>query len=76
MSMQREEILESIEELVAGNRDQCLWFWRDDFSPADDPMRLKALEYIQRHGAREAALRAAQLTQWLLRTSSGTSAAS
>jgi len=76
MQMQRDEILEGIDELVAGNRDQCLWFWRDNFFPADDPMRLKALEYIQRHGTREAALRAAQLTRWLLRTSSGTSAVS
>lgn len=74
--MQRDEALKRIDELVARNRDQCLWFWRDDFVPADDHMRMKALEYIQRHGTRDAARQAAELTRWLSRNSSDRSAAS
>ena len=74
--MQRHEVLEHIEGLVAENRDQCLWFWRGDYQPSDDRMRLKALDYIQRHGTREAARQAAELTQWLLLNSSDISATS
>jgi hypothetical protein len=53
-----------------------LWFLRTDFVPTDDVMRAKALDYIQRHGSREAARSAAELSRWLSLTSSDTSAGS
>lgn len=74
--MERATIIRNIDQMVAQHRDQCLWFLRPDFFPRDDHMRLKALEYIQRHGTREAALQAAELAQWLSQVSSDTSAAS
>lgn len=74
--MQRASLIEKIDEMVEENRAECLWFLREDFLPIDDRMRLRALEYIQRYGNRGAALKAAELTRWLLRFSSDTSAGS
>lgn len=74
--MEREQLLQKIDNLVARHRTQCLWFFRTDFLPGDDAMRHKALMYIQRHGTREAALEAAELSRWLLQSSSDASVAS
>jgi hypothetical protein len=76
MGMDRDELLKSIDRMVIENRQQCLWFLRADFFPVGDRMRFKVLEYIQRHGNREAALQAARLSRWLSQTSRDTSAGS
>lgn len=74
--MDRAELLERIDRMVRENRAQCLWFMKADYFPDDDRMRHKVLEYIQRHGSRDAAQEAARLSRWLSRNSSDTSVAS
>lgn len=74
--MNRAELIERINALIETHRAQCLWFLRKDYAPSDDLMRQKALLYIQRHGSREAAMKAAELSQWLSQSCSDTSAAS
>jgi len=67
-------IEESVNRLVDENRLRCLWFLRSDYYPKTDEDRLRVLGYIERHGDREAFRRAAELRQWLSRTSSAPSA--
>jgi len=67
---------EVVNRLVDEYRRRCLWFLRPDYYPETDAQRLQALEYIERHGDREAFRRAAEVRRWLLRTSSERSAAS
>jgi hypothetical protein len=67
---------EAVNRLVDEYRHRCLWFLRDDYYPATDDERHRVLEYIGRHGDRRAYLRAAEIRQWLSRTSSVRSAAS
>ena len=69
-------IAEVVNRLVDEYRLRCLWFLRSDYYPATDAQRLQVLAYIQRHGDREAFRRAAEVRQWLSRTSSAPSAAS
>jgi len=71
-----EEIRERFAQLVAGCRDQCLWFLRPDYCPTDPQEMRRVLEYIRRHGDRESFRAASRLMQWLSPGSSGQSAAS
>ena len=68
-------IAEAVNRLVDEYRHRCLWFLRDDYYPTTDDEQLRVLDYIQRYGDRSAYVRAAEVRQWLLRTSSATSAA-
>jgi len=74
--MDRAELVQHIDRMVTENRDRCLWFLKRDYFPGDDRMRLKVLDYIQRHGTRDSAREAAQLARWLLPSSNDTSVAS
>jgi hypothetical protein len=69
-------IADVIDRLVDEYRARCLWFLRSDYYPTSDVERLRVLRYIERHGDREAFRRAAEVRQWLSRTSSAPSAAS
>ena len=69
-------IAEVVNRLVDEYRLRCLWFLRSDYYPTTDAQRLQVLAYIQRHGDHEAFRRAAEVRQWLSRTSSAPSAAS
>lgn len=62
--------------LVDEYRARCLWFVRLDYYPRTTEERLRALDYIGRHGDREAYQRAARVRRWLLHPSSAGSAAS
>ncbi len=70
------EVREEFARLVAGCRDQCLWFLREDYCPTDPEEMRRVLEYIRRHGDRESFRAASALMQWLSPSSSGPSAAS
>jgi len=72
--MNQGPIEESVNRLVDEYRLRCLWFLRSDYYPKTDEDRLRVLGYIERHGDREAFRRAAELRQWLSRTSSAPSA--
>jgi hypothetical protein len=76
MSDPAESIAEAVNRLVDEYRPRCLWFLRADYYPATDAQRFQVLAYIQRHGDQEAFRRAAEVRQWLSRTSSAPSAAS
>jgi hypothetical protein len=62
--------------LVDDYRVRCLWFLRADYYPATREGRLRILDYVQRHGDRDAHIRAANLRRWLSQISSTDSAAS
>ena len=70
----------SVEDALSGlidhYRTQCLWFLRADYYPATREAQLRALDLVQRHGDREAHVRAATIRQWLSQHSSAESAAS
>ena len=69
-------VREKIERLVAGCRDQCRWFLRQDYCPTGPKEKRRVLEHIRRHGDRESFRAASRLMQWLSPGSSGPSAAS
>lgn len=71
-----DEVREKFATLVAGCRDQCLWFLREDYCPTDLEEMRRVLDYIRRHGDRESFRTASTLMQWLSPGSSGRSAAS
>ncbi len=66
----------AVNALVDDYRVRCLWFLRPDYYPATREEQLRVLDYVQRHGDREAHVRVATLRQWLSQTSSADSAAS
>ncbi len=68
------ELMEQIRDLVRQYRSRCLWFAEKDYFPADRTQALNALRHIERHGDREAFLRARRLRAWLLQNSSEPSA--
>lgn len=68
--------VEAVRRIVDDYRERCLWFLREDFYPSTWEERLRILDYIERHGDREAYQRAGAIRQWLLRNSSAESAAS
>jgi hypothetical protein len=65
-----EQVREEIRRLVRENRTRCLWFAPREYMPETDAARLRALEHIERHGDRATFVRAGELRDWLLRTSS------
>jgi hypothetical protein len=67
---------EAVNALVDEYRRRCLWFLREDYYPTTLEQRLRVLDYIQRHGDREAYRRAAEVREWCSASSNGTSAAS
>jgi hypothetical protein len=69
-------VAEAVNRLADEYRERCLWFLREDYYPATDEERLRVLGYIQRYGDRDAFVRAAEVRQWLSRTSSARSAGS
>lgn len=69
-------VAEAVNRLMDEYRLRCLWFLRGDYYPTTDDERQRVLDYIQRHGDRRAFLRAAEVRQWLSRSSSARSAAS
>ena len=75
MSTDTQQLERAIDELVDEYRHQCLWFLRSDFYPMTLDQKLRILNYIERYGDRTAYHRAAEARQWLLQSSSETSAA-
>ena len=70
------DIAEAVDRLVDEYRHRCLWFLRSDYYPSTDEERLRVLAYIERHGDRNAYVRAAEVRRWLSPPSSEASAAS
>jgi len=66
----------AVNELVDVYRIRCMWFLRPDFYPSTPQERLYVRDQVQRHGDREAYLKAAALRRWLSQPSSATSAGS
>jgi hypothetical protein len=71
-----EDLNQAIDSLADRYRAECLWFLREDYYPRTTLERMRVLEYIERHGDREAWRAAAELRQWLSPPSSETSSAS
>ena len=67
----RREIEEAVTQLIEANRARCLWFAPVDYLPATDEERLHALQHIERHGNRQAFVRARELRDWVLLATSG-----
>lgn len=65
-----------LRRLVDDYRTRCLWFLRDDLYPETPEEALRVLQQIERHGDREAFIRAGRIRQWLSQTSSEPSAGS
>jgi hypothetical protein len=64
------EVEDEVLLLVEANRARCFWYAPEDFIPETDAERVRALEAIERHGDREAFVKARELRQWLLQHSS------
>jgi hypothetical protein len=69
-----EALLEKVRRLVETCRDRCLWFLAADHLPADREQALRALEYIERYGDRQAFVEARKLRRCLSPISSVNSA--
>lgn len=72
----RAEAVREIDALVDECRDECLWFLRPGYYPADDEERLRVLDSIQRHADLARFKKAARLKAWLSLHSSSASAGS
>jgi hypothetical protein len=66
----------AIDRLVDEYRLRCLWFLRADYYPSTDAERIRVLQYIERHGDRDAYRRAREMRRWLSQSSSARSAVS
>jgi hypothetical protein len=66
----------AIDRLVDEYRLRCLWFLRPDYYPSTDAERVRVLQYIERHGDRDAYRRAREMRRWLSQNSNARSAAS
>jgi hypothetical protein len=66
----------ALRSLIDDYRTRCLWFMRRDYYPDTPEAQLRVLDHIQRHGDRDAFVRAATLRQWLSPRSSTASARS
>ncbi len=66
----RREMEDAVNQLVEANRARCLWFASLDYLPATDAERLRALQHVERHGNRQAFVRARELRDWVLQLSS------
>jgi hypothetical protein len=76
VGVDRDDVEDVVNRLVDEYRSRCLWFLRPDYYPATDEDRLRALDYIERYGDRQAFLRATAVRRWLSSTSSAPSAGS
>lgn len=74
MTVEMENALARVRELVMQYRAQCLWFLRSDYFPASHDDIIQVLDYIQRYGDLNGFRRAGELKQWLLRNSNAVSA--
>jgi len=72
--MDRSAFQQALSELIAQNRDRCLWFLAADFLPVDPESALRALSYIERYGDMAAFKRARELRACLRQLSSDNSA--
>ena len=70
-TLTKDEIDAAINRLVELNRLRCFWFAPGEYLPANDVQRLRALDHIERHGDREAFMRARELRDWLSHHSNG-----
>lgn len=70
----RKQLDAEIDRLVEQYRDRCLWFIREDYFPDSIEAQLSILKYIERYGDRDAFVQARELSNCLLRHSSGRSA--
>lgn len=66
----------ALHHLVDAYRSRCLWFLRPDYYPRHPAEIRRVLGWIEAHGDVEAFQRAADIRQWLSRSSNGKSAAS
>ncbi len=69
-----QRIADSVRRLVDDYRDSCLWFLRPAYYPEGSEETLRILAYVERYGDRVGFQRAAEIRQWLSRTSSERSA--
>jgi hypothetical protein len=67
---------DELRRLVDEYRTRCLWFLRADLYPETRDEALRVLQQIERHGDREAFIRAARIRRWLSQSSSEPSVAS
>ena len=75
MTQNQDKFMESVNALVDKYRTRCLWFLREDYYPQTLADAARVLDYIERHGDKEAFQKAATLRQWLLQNSNAPSAA-
>ncbi|HEX7720612.1 MAG TPA: hypothetical protein VF397_00545 [Pyrinomonadaceae bacterium] len=71
----QDKLMDSVNALVDEYRARCLWFLREDYYPESLADVARVLDYIERHGDKEAFQKAATLRQWLLQNSNVSSAA-
>ena len=76
MSLEGEQLRNTINALVDEYRNRGLWFLRSDFYPTTFEQQLRVLRYIECYGDRAAYLKARDARRWLLQSSNETSAAS
>jgi len=75
VTQNQDKLMNSVNALVDEYRTRCLWFLREDYYPQTLADAARVLDYIERHGDKEAFQKAATLRQWLLQISSAESAA-
>ena len=76
MSLEGEQLRDTIDALVDEYRTTCLWFLRSDFYPTTFEQQLRVLRCIERNGDRAAYLKVADARRWLSQSSNETSATS
>lgn len=76
MEAQTRRIADAVRRLVDEYRDRCLWFLRANYYPEGRDEILRTLDYVERYGDRDGYRRAAEIRQWLSRSSNEPSAAS
>ena len=59
-----------IAALMEKYRDSCFWFLNEDFIPQTVESALRAMQYLERYGDREAWQNAQEIKKCLLKTSS------
>jgi hypothetical protein len=69
-------VLPQVRTLMDRYRTRCFWFLETAYYPRTRAEVLRALEYLERYGDRDAFTAAASLRQWLSPNSSDTSAGS
>jgi hypothetical protein len=74
MHSETKDTAATVNAMVDEYRTRCLWFLRSDWYPSTLEDRLRALEYIERHGDVAAFRRARGLREWLSRSSKEASA--